>query len=85
MISLGSHQNIGPHTGTRANFVLLTYLIKSHKERLSKDTDLYFASDYLISIILYIYIYIYIYIYNYIYYSLQKVILCYYFAALQVS
>ena len=27
-ISLGSHQNIGLHTGARANVVLLTYLLK---------------------------------------------------------
>ena len=26
-ISLGSHQNIGLHTGARANVVLLTYLL----------------------------------------------------------
>ena len=28
-ISLGSHQNIGLHTGARANVVLLTYLLTS--------------------------------------------------------
>ena len=27
-ISLGSHQNIGLHTGARANVVFLTYLLK---------------------------------------------------------
>ena len=27
LISLGSHQNIGLHTGARANVVLLTYLL----------------------------------------------------------
>ena len=29
MISLGSHQNIGLHTGARANVVLLIYLLIS--------------------------------------------------------
>ena len=39
MISLGSHQNIGLHTGARANVVLRTYLLFTCSKKFSFAVD----------------------------------------------